>query len=137
MNCGRDAKPIESFSRAVAAMPKVRIMNKNGLSPWYGRCDGHCPLIPIPIPQVPTVLYFASGTPHWTPKDCENVTARAVGERPGTSWRGVPLGTPTTNGSAPAALAASAGAVPSPDALRVAADQSDTLRSFAFLKVRF
>jgi len=23
MNCGRDAKPLESFSRAVAAMPKV------------------------------------------------------------------------------------------------------------------
>ena len=79
-------------------------------------------------------MYFASGTPHWTPADCKNITndanAKAAGEQlAAASWRGVPLG-----GASPV-NGTHAADVPSPAALRAAADQSDTLRSFAFLKV--
>ena len=46
MNCGRDPRPVESFTRSAAAARKR-----------------------------PTVVYIASGTPAWQPADCVNITA--------------------------------------------------------------
>jgi hypothetical protein len=45
MNCGRDPKPLESFTRAASVMPKK-----------------------------PTLIYILSGTPAWTSKDCNGTT---------------------------------------------------------------
>jgi hypothetical protein len=53
MNCGRDPKPVETFTRAAVRMSKQ-----------------------------PTVIYIASGTPTWKPEECDNITA-AVAKRGG------------------------------------------------------
>lgn len=68
MNCGRDSRPVETFVRAAARMPKH-----------------------------PSLVFMASGSPVWTPKDCENIstsssraemhTAIAVGTKRGVDDR--------------------------------------------------
>ena len=48
MNCGHDEDPVEMFTRSALAMKSK-----------------------------PTVIYQLSGTPFWTPADCENISATA------------------------------------------------------------
>lgn len=46
MNCGRESKPLETFTRIAAQMPKK-----------------------------PTVIYITSGTPSWTQDDCRSINS--------------------------------------------------------------
>jgi hypothetical protein len=48
MNCGRDSKPLESFTRSAIRMRKS-----------------------------PTVMYILSGTPAWKPEDCVNISSNS------------------------------------------------------------
>ena len=97
------------------------------------------------MPKLPTVMFLASGTPFWAPKDCENITAAAAAASTASSGSAVAvwsdkekemlalLGQGSNNNSSSAAGISGIGPLSSMS-LRTLTDKSETLRSFGFLK---